>query len=59
LYNQQLPAAPKQLKHIVIPAPTDCVRLLLSRDDLGDLHTMLEQADNEIKACQLLELFST
>ena len=58
LYNQQQPAERKQLKHIVIPTPSDCVRLLLSRDDLADLHVMLEEADNEMKACQLLELFA-
>jgi hypothetical protein len=58
LYNQELPAERRQLKHIVIPTPTDCVRLLLSRDDLADLHIMLEEADNEIRARSLLELFA-
>jgi len=58
LYNQQPPAERKQLKHIVIPTPSDCVRLLLSREDLADLHVMLEEADNEMKARQLLELFA-
>jgi len=48
----------RQLKHIVIPTPADSVRLLLSRDDLAELHEMLEEADSEIKARQLLELFA-
>ena len=58
LNNQQQPGARRQLKHIVLPTPSDCVRLLLSRDDLAELHTMLEEADNEIKARQLLGLFA-
>lgn len=58
LHGQQQPAERKQLKHIVIPTPSDCVRLLLSKDDLVKLHSMLEEADNEIKAWQLLELFA-
>jgi hypothetical protein len=58
LYHQELPVERRQLKHIVIPTPSDCVRLLLSRDDLSDLHTMLEEADNEIKAQSLICLFN-
>ncbi len=58
LNNQQPPEERRNLKHIVIPTPSDCVRLLLSRNDLAELNTMLEEADNEIKALQMLELFS-
>lgn len=58
LNSQQQPEERRQLKHIVIPTPSDCVRLLLSQDDLAELHTMLEEADNEIKTRQLLELFA-
>ena len=58
LNSQQQPAERRRLKHIIIPTPSDCVRLLLSQDDLAELHSMLEEADNEIKARQLLELFT-
>ncbi len=59
LHAQQQPEERRQLKHIVIPTPSDNVRLLLSRNDLAGLHEMLEEADTEIKARQLLELFET
>ena len=59
LYSQEQPAERKNLKHIVIPTLSDCVRLLLSQNDLADLHAMLEEADNEIRTRQLLELFTT
>jgi len=59
LQAEQPPEERRQLKHIVIPTPSDSVRLLLSRDDLAELHEMLEEADSEIKARQLLELFGT
>ena len=58
LNSQQQPAERRRLKHILIPTPSDCIRLLLSQDDLTELYTMLEEADNEIKARQLLELFA-
>ena len=58
LHNRQEPEERKHLKHIVIPTPSDCVRLLLSQADLAELHEMLEEADNEIKVRQLLELFA-
>ncbi|MEO6313323.1 MAG: DUF6686 family protein [Chitinophagaceae bacterium] len=58
LHRQQPPEERRQLKHIVIPTPSDCVRLLLSQDDLAELYLMLEEADNEMKARQLLELFA-
>ena len=58
LNSQQQPAERRRLKHIIIPTPSDCVRLLLSQDDLAALHSMLEETDNEIKARQLLELFT-
>jgi len=58
LHRQQPPEERRHLKHIVIPTPADSVRLLLSRNDLAALHEMLEEADTEIKACQLMELFA-
>jgi len=58
LQSEQPPEERRQLKHIVIPTPADSVRLLLSRHDLAELHEMLEEADSEIKARQLLELFA-
>ncbi|MFT3936937.1 MAG: hypothetical protein QM726_25145 [Chitinophagaceae bacterium] len=58
LHCKEQPEERRQVKHIVIPTPSDCVRLLLSQDDLAELHGMLEEADNEIKAKQLLQLFA-
>lgn len=59
LYEQPLPPERKQLKYIVIPVPSDRIRLLLCRNELDELHTMLEAADDEIKARQLIKLFTT
>ena len=58
LHDQPLPPERKQLKYIVVPVPSDRIRLLLCRNELDGLHTMLEAADDEIKARQLIKLFT-
>lgn len=44
-------------KNITIPLPAEGAYLLFSRAELSDLCNMLEQADTEMRALQLLELF--
>lgn len=58
LYDQPLPAERKHLKYIVIPVPAERIRLLLSRNELNELHSMLEAACNEISARKMMKLFT-
>lgn len=56
-YDQPLPPERRRLKYIIIPLPSDRIRLLLSRHELDGLYKLLEAADSEIIAMQLMQLF--
>jgi len=45
------------VKHIFIATPCAGVTLLLNNGELNELCNMLDKADTEMKAAQLLELF--
>jgi|SRR5882757_4057628 len=45
------------VKHIFIATPCEGVTLLLNNIELNELCNMLDKADSEMKAAQLLELF--
>ncbi|UAY52487.1 DUF6686 family protein [Ferruginibacter albus] len=45
------------VKSIIIPTPYTGVKILLTQQELQKLHAMLENADSEIKALALLDLF--
>lgn len=44
-------------KSITIPTPSNNVHIILSFNELVKLHTMVEAADNEIKALSIIKLF--
>jgi len=45
-------------KSIAMPTPCEGLKLFLSRQELNELHTMLEAADAEYQSQQLLKLFA-
>ncbi len=46
------------IKCVVIPTPSNTVHSILTQAELFQLHNMLEEADTEIKAQELMRLFS-
>ncbi len=57
IFNRQQYVEESNIKHIMIPTPCTGLTLLLNAQELNELYTMLETADNEIQASQLLQLF--
>lgn len=55
--DRNYPVTEAGIKNIFIPTNHAGFTLLLSKQELDDLHNMLEHADNEIQAGQLIELF--
>lgn len=53
-----IPVYAPDMRSIVLPTPSSTVHLIFSERELNDLHTMLQEADNEIKAQQLIGLFA-
>ncbi len=51
------PLKVNDIKSIIIPTPYVGIRMLLTRIELAQFSDILEQADNEVKAIALLELF--
>jgi len=47
----------EEIKSVVIPTPYTGMCLVLTKTELQHLYTMLDNAENEIKALSLLELF--
>ena len=46
-----------QVKHIMIPTPCTGATFLLNSKEMNELYHMLEQADNEMRAEELMQLF--
>lgn len=51
------PGKDPHVRTIVLPTPCSTVHLIFSDSELNDLHAMLQEADTEIKAQELIELF--
>lgn len=46
-----------EAKSVVIPTPFIGMCMVTTRKELNNLHTMMENADNEIQALSMIELF--
>lgn len=57
MIENHIPRDNKQVKTIVLKTPYEGFSILLSELELKDLYCMIEQADNERKAAQLMMLF--
>ncbi|MEI6950109.1 DUF6686 family protein [Paraflavisolibacter sp. H34] len=55
--REYIPCPNKAAKNIMLHTNHEACKLILSEEELLDLHHMLEEADNERQARQLLELF--
>lgn len=51
------PSENERIRCIVIPTPCEGMKLLLSSQELGDFHDMLEAADTELRSMELIRLF--
>ena len=56
--EEQLPDQDESVKAVVIPTPSDGIRLLLNIRELMSLHNMLEFADAELKSLEMMKLFT-
>jgi hypothetical protein len=56
-YTSRQHGVNENIKSILIPSPCEGLNLLLSANELKALHCMLEEADNEMKAQNLLNVF--
>jgi hypothetical protein len=56
-YNRKYPVIDAGIKHIFIPTSCKGLTVLLNTQELEDFHHMLEYADNEMKAQELIGLF--
>jgi len=56
-HSRNYPVIEAGIKHIFIPTYSEGLTLILNTQELEDLHQMLEYADNEIKAQELMGLF--
>jgi len=56
-YDNLMPVE-RDVKYIVLPTTTEDVNIIVSEAELLSLHTMLQNADNEIRAQQMLRLFT-
>ena len=52
------PKADPNIRSIVLPTPCNTVHLIFNETELNDLHFMLQEADTEIRAQQLISLFA-
>jgi hypothetical protein len=57
IVEDHVPRDRKDAKDILLHTPYTGFSILLSENELMDLHHMVEQADNERKAGQLMKLF--
>jgi hypothetical protein len=57
--TEDIPGNNWNAKTIVLKTPYEGFSLLFSRSELKDLQYMVDQADNERKATQLMKLFET
>lgn len=54
-FCERQPGINPQVKCILIPSPCEGMNLLLSVSELELLHTILEEADNEMKALSMIQ----
>ncbi len=52
-----VPMKNKDIKCIILPLPSGCINAILTERELRQLHFMLEEADTDIRAHRLMELF--
>ena len=57
--KEEQPTSQKETLHcIVVPTPCEGVKLLLSLRELSEFDEMLEKADTEIRAIEMIKMFN-
>ncbi len=56
--ESHVPMKDKNVKCIVLPTPSTCIHNIFTENEFEHLHSMLQEADTEIKTHQLLSLFN-
>lgn len=55
--EDHVPMHDPNIRCVVLPTPSGVVHAIVSERELGQLHKMLQEADNEMKVQQLIGLF--
>lgn len=56
--NSEAESFPGNCKNIILPTPAEGIFMLLTKQEVSRFNEILEEADNEVKALNLIRLFN-